>query len=80
MYDMIVTVNRSVIERYKIKVSADDPEEAQDIAYDYFSAYPDGTVPPDSCLKIMDDTFSCSVEAIEFVETETPEVFNDDSA
>lgn len=79
-YDLMVTVDRLVTENYKVTVTADSPEEAEDLAFEYFSEYPNGELTPDSNLKVSEETNHVSIVNIEFVEEENTasKVFNDD--
>lgn len=77
MYEIVVNVKRVVEETYKLKVEAQDPEEAQDIAYDFFVEFPNGTVPPERCLKVREDTMKTEIIEIEFERDEPPEPDND---
>lgn len=79
-YKMVVNLDRNVVEQYTIEVEAPDPEEAQDIAYNFFIDFPDASIPINRMIRNKQDTTSSEVIDITF-EREVDvadKVFNDD--
>jgi hypothetical protein len=80
MYELLVDVERTVVERYKVTVEASDPEEAQDIVYEYFQDYPTGNDFIKTKLRTQENTMVSNVLGVEFPHKENVanEVFNED--
>lgn len=70
MYELYVDVKREVIERYLISVEADDPDEAKDIAYEYFQDYPTGNDFIKTKLRDREVTASSTVLDVSFKKNE----------
>lgn len=57
MFDLVVTVDRYVRDTYKVRIEADTEGEAEDIAYQYFTAEPgEEVIFPDWLLKTDTET------------------------
>lgn len=78
-YKLDVTLTRTVVERYSVEVDANDPEEAQDIAYDYMSEYPNstGAIRPEKLLKVTENNVSTHVDDVSFVRSSIEKIFGD---
>lgn len=66
IYKLTVDVSRNVVEQYTITVEATDPEEAQDLAYEYFVDYPKGQDFLKTRMRTKEDTTSTEVLSVEF--------------
>ncbi len=65
-YELVVDVERTITEQYNVTVSAEDEEEALDLAHEYFSEYPNSTFSMDRLLKTREATENREVRCIEF--------------
>lgn len=79
-FEMIVNLDRNVAETYQITVEANDPEEAQDIAYNFFVDFPDGTIPVKTMVRTRQATTSSEIVDLTFMREDdvADKVFNDD--
>lgn len=79
VHTLFVDVEKTVVERFKVEVEADDREEAQDLVYHEFTE-PENDFILARKLKIKEDVQSLNVLGIEFEKERSvqDEVFNDD--
>ena len=76
-FDLIVEIDRSVHEQYKVTVTAEDEEEAQDLVYDHFVEFPNADFVLYSRIRTREATHSVEISSIEFERTEAEAVFGD---
>lgn len=77
-----VDVNRNCVERYSVTVEAEDPEEAQDLIYEYFVDFPNGQDFLKTRLRTREQTNSVEVLNVEFERKESNDreaVFGEDN-
>lgn len=79
LYPVIGTIVREVKETIELVIEADDPEEAQDIAYEVLSEYPINSIPVERLRVLQRIGSSPTGIALEFQRTEQEEVFDSEN-
>ena len=77
LFSLVVDVDRSVHEQYKVTITAGDKDEAQDLVYDWFMDFPDSDFVLDSVIRIKQDTHSIEIENMDFEKSGIELVFQD---
>ena len=85
LYKLVAVIERTVVDTYNLEIEADDPEEAQDVAYEVMSTHPDADIVVNRLLRVHTEPERPVSIAIEFQRDElsnegdlVEEVFNDD--
>lgn len=79
LYKLVGVVQRQVIDTVKIEVEADNSEEAQDLAYEVLSEYPESELVVKRLLRISTVSERPTGIALEFERSETEQVFEEDN-
>lgn len=85
LYKIVAVTERVVVDTFNLEIEADDPEEAQDIAYEVMSSFPNSTLSVNRLLRVHTEPERTTSIAIEFQRDEleeegefVEEVFNGD--
>lgn len=84
-FKLVAVIERTVVDTFNLEIEAEDPEEAQDVAYEIMSNYPYSELSADRLIRVKTDPERPFSIAIEFQREEleqeakrAEEVFDND--
>ena len=79
VFKLIGVIRHEVSDTFLLEVEADNPEEAQDVAYEVLSEYPNSVLSVKQLLKVGSEYSSPDAIHLEFQRDEVEQVFEEEN-